>query len=159
MTTVIVTGEVASTVAVEAAKVATVYASAEVPASGHPISISLIAGVPDVAGARARRDVGDRSAQMNSKFSRLGSCCCQPKTCGHHCCTQHPIPHALHKPSVPAGLFQARPAFFRLRLVSCCLVGQAGYVWIEPQMQLKVAVGDKNKLPQLSQQTGFIAAY
>jgi hypothetical protein len=89
-------------------KGATVAEASEVPPSGNPISIGLVAGDPDVSRSRAGRNVGYRSARVNPKFDRLGRRRSQDRRASDHRCTKHPIPHAAHIASVPAGQFCQR---------------------------------------------------
>ena len=134
----------------------TAVAADEVPPPGNPIAIGFITGHPDVARSGARRNVGRRSAYMKPKFGRLGSCCAHAQSCGHHRCSQHPVPHAVHTP-LHLGPATGPPGFFCLRLRLRCLRGQAGYVLIEPGLSQRLRRQIENMFPQLSRKSGFSA--
>jgi hypothetical protein len=48
-----------------------------VPPARNPISISLVAGHPNISRSRARRNVSYRSARVNPRFSCLSRRCSQ----------------------------------------------------------------------------------
>ena len=63
---------------------------------------------------QGRRNVSHRSANRKTKFSRLRCSRTQGRCARHHCRTQHPIPHAAHKPFLPAGASsRSRSGFLR----------------------------------------------
>ncbi len=95
-------------VAVEVFNAATV--ANEVPSSGNPIAVGLVAGDPDISGSGAGRNIGYRSAHVDSKFSCLGRCRSQRQAASHHGSAKHPALHVAHKPSIPASRFFMRPA-------------------------------------------------
>jgi len=102
--------------------VSTASENRAIPESRHPVAIGHVAGGPDISGARARRNIGYRSAYSKSKFG----CLCRRRSesghSSHHCCTQDPIPHVAHNPFIPPVCFRC-PARIRSseRLVSYCL--------------------------------------
>ncbi len=99
----------------------------EGPSSGDPISPRVISCHPNVSRTRARRKIGCRSTSIDSELSRLGRSrsCAQPAC--HHRRSQHPVPHVTHDLSIPAGIFGASPAWFRLGLDPAAL--RPGQLW------------------------------
>ena len=84
-----------------------------IPESRNPVAVRHISGRPDISGARAGWNVCHRSAHTKSKFSGLRRLT-QTGHAGQHRCTQHPIPHATHNPSVPAvSVLESGPASVR----------------------------------------------
>jgi len=77
----------------------------------------------------------------------------------HHRCAQHPIPHATHNPSVPAGSwFQSGTASFRSEAWFLLPLRRAAYILIQQGLPEKVARKNKNKLAQLSSADGVMSA-
>jgi hypothetical protein len=75
----------------------------ESPTPWNPITARHVAGRPEVSRPRTRRNVGNWSAHVNSNFGCLGLHASKTRcTCQYRCC-QHPVLHAAHNPSVPAG--------------------------------------------------------
>src|ERR1035438_2828119 len=73
----------------------------EVPPSGNPIPVRLIAGHPNVSRTRAGRNVGHRSARIKPEFGRLGCRRSQAHRASHYHCSKHQALHDLHKSSIP----------------------------------------------------------
>jgi hypothetical protein len=88
----------------------------EVPAPWDPIAIGHVAGRPGVSRPRARRNIGHRPANIDSKLGCLGGGRSKPKPAGNDCCCKHPIPYAAHCSSIPSLVFKANRFAFRLRL-------------------------------------------
>jgi hypothetical protein len=61
--------------------------AAEIPDSRNPIAICHVTGCPDISGARARRNIGYRSAHSISEFGCLRRCCSETGRSSHYCCT------------------------------------------------------------------------
>jgi hypothetical protein len=88
--------------------------TSEVPPARNPVAVRIVAGDPYIPRSRAGRNVSRRSARIDPKFSCLGCRCSQSQSASHHGCAQHPIPHAVHKPSILAALNAGRSGFCSL---------------------------------------------
>jgi hypothetical protein len=132
-------------VAINSFKAIPVPKAGKVPPAGNPISIGLVAGDPDIPRSRAGRNIGHRSARINPKFGRLGRRRSQAQSASYHRCTQHPIPHAAHKPSVPAGApaSSGRPGFPAVEVCLLLPLRRAGYVLFQQWFRAKVASKDR----------------
>ena len=59
----------------------------KVPVARNPVAIVVVAGNPGVSGARARRHIGHRPANGNSKLSGLSCGGSKAQSAGNESCT------------------------------------------------------------------------
>src|ERR1700734_1334539 len=81
----------------------------KVPIPGNPHAAIPVTAHPNVSGAGARRNVGDRRADINSDASCLGGCCAHTQSPCQHRYSQHELLHERHKSSSPGGPYLSDP--------------------------------------------------
>ena len=104
MVTIPVAVEIPPVEAVEATNYDTVAeTAAKRPAAWNPVPAVVVPGRPKVSRSGAGRNVGNRSAHINSKLSRIGFRGRKANRAGKNRCTQHQLHRVSHNASVPAG--------------------------------------------------------
>jgi hypothetical protein len=71
-----------------------------VPISGDPEAVVVVAGYPNVASTRARRNVGRRPTNNHSHFGCMGRGRSKAQPASHYRCTQHKFAKVFHNSSV-----------------------------------------------------------
>ncbi len=77
--------------------------AAECPTARNPVPAVVVPGRPKVSRSGAGRNIGNGSAHINSKLSRIGFGGREANRAGKNRCTQHQFHRVSHNASAPAG--------------------------------------------------------